>query len=79
MWQDDPHVISLAIAVFPFGAAFQISDGLQSANSGVLRAVGKVKVAAQVNLVAYYGEKAFPLDLHWTRLNELLQTIVTLY
>lgn len=54
LFTDDPNIVSLAVAVFPCVAAFQISDGLQAANAGVLRAVGKVNIAAVINMLAYY-------------------------
>ncbi|KAF2647130.1 putative multidrug resistance pump [Lophiostoma macrostomum CBS 122681] len=50
----DPKVIEMAVAVFPWGAAFQVSDGLQCVNAGTLRAVGKVDLAMWINLAAYY-------------------------
>ncbi|KAJ4421856.1 ethionine resistance protein [Gnomoniopsis sp. IMI 355080] len=59
---EDPAVISLAVSVFPWGAAFQVVDSLQAANSGCLRAIGRADIGATVNLFAYYAV-ALPLGL----------------
>ncbi|KAB8274931.1 major facilitator superfamily domain-containing protein [Aspergillus minisclerotigenes] len=55
IYTNDRSVIDLAVKVFPWAAAFQVSDGLQAVNAGALRAVGKVNTAATINLMAYYG------------------------
>lgn len=57
--QDNPEVVKLAVTVFPWGAAFQISDGMQAVNSGSLRALGRVDVGAAANFVAYYRKSVF--------------------
>ncbi|QMW32074.1 hypothetical protein G4B84_007505, partial [Aspergillus flavus NRRL3357] len=54
IYTNDRSVIDLAVKVFPWAAAFQVSDGLQAVNAGALRAVGKVNTAATINLMAYY-------------------------
>lgn len=59
---EDTAVISLAVKVFPWGAAFQVVDSLQAASSGCLRAIGRADIGATVNLFAYYVV-ALPLGL----------------
>ncbi|KAG4418562.1 hypothetical protein IFR04_008273 [Cadophora malorum] len=54
LYTKDTAVITLAADVFPLGALFQIFDGLQAANSGVLRGLGRVDIGAGANIVAYY-------------------------
>lgn len=54
--QGDADVLALTVAVFPWGAAFQVVDSLQAANSGCLRAMGRADIGAGVNIVAYYGK-----------------------
>ncbi|KAH7377851.1 putative multidrug resistance pump, partial [Pyrenochaeta sp. MPI-SDFR-AT-0127] len=62
LFSDDEEVISLAVDVFPWGAAFQVVDGLQAVNSGCLRAIGRGDIGAMVNIAAYYAV-AIPLGL----------------
>ncbi|KAJ0110308.1 hypothetical protein J7T55_000741 [Diaporthe amygdali] len=59
---NDRKVIMLAVSVFPWGAAFQIFDSLQAANSGCLRALGRADIGATFNLIAYYAI-AIPVGL----------------
>ncbi|KAF2673055.1 putative multidrug resistance pump [Microthyrium microscopicum] len=54
VFSDNSEVVALAAAVFPWGAAFQVVDSLQAANSGCLRALGRADIGATVNIVAYY-------------------------
>lgn len=51
----DPDVLKVARVVFPWAAAFQVSDGLQCVNGGTLRALDRAGFAALINLVTYYG------------------------
>lgn len=53
--QSDIEVITFAIAIFPWAAAFQVVDSLQACNSGCLRAMGRADIAATFNFVAYYS------------------------
>ena len=52
--KSDIEVVNLAIAIFPWGAAFQVVDSLQACNSGCLRGMGRADIAAVFNFVAYY-------------------------
>ncbi|KUL89221.1 hypothetical protein ZTR_03654 [Talaromyces verruculosus] len=58
----DPDVLKVARVVFPWAAAFQVSDGLQCVNGGTLRALDRAGFAALINLVSYYA-LALPLCL----------------
>lgn len=54
LFSDDPDVVALVAHVLPYVAAFQIFDGWAQSCGGVLRGMGKQKIGAGVNLVAYY-------------------------
>jgi MATE family multidrug resistance protein len=60
LYSADAQVIALAAAIFPFAAAFQLSDGTQVVAGGVLRGMGRPDAAAVVNLFGYYA-LALPL------------------
>ena len=55
-----PEVASLAAAVFPIAAAFQLFDGTQVVGGAVLRGMGRTLPAAVLNLAGYYA-LALPL------------------
>ena len=54
LYVDDPIVISMASTLLLVGAAFQISDGLQSVGLGVLRGLRDVKVPTVVTFTAFW-------------------------
>lgn len=54
LFSDDDAVVALVADVLPYVAAFQIFDGWAQSCGGVLRGMGKQKIGAGVNLVAYY-------------------------
>lgn len=54
LFSDDAEVVALVADVLPYVAAFQIFDGWAQSCGGVLRGMGKQKIGAGVNLVAYY-------------------------
>jgi Na+-driven multidrug efflux pump len=54
LYTDQAQVIELAAQIFPFAAAFQLSDGTQVVAGGVLRGMGRPAAAAVVNLLGYY-------------------------
>jgi MATE family multidrug resistance protein len=55
LYSQDREVVTLAAQIFPFAAAFQLSDGTQVVAGGVLRGMGRPDAAALVNLVGYYA------------------------
>jgi MATE family multidrug resistance protein len=55
LYSEDAGVVALAATIFPFAAAFQLSDGTQVVAGGVLRGMGRPDAAAVVNLVGYYA------------------------
>jgi MATE family multidrug resistance protein len=54
LYSEDRRVVELAAQIFPFAAAFQLSDGTQVVAGGVLRGMGRPDAAAVVNLIGYY-------------------------
>lgn len=54
LYVDDPMVISMAGTLLLVGAAFQISDGLQSVGLGVLRGLRDVKIPTIVTFTAFW-------------------------
>lgn len=58
----DPAVITLAAAVLPIVAAFELFDGIQVVGGGILRGTGRTRPAAIANLFGYY---ALGLPLGW--------------
>ncbi|PSN70860.1 MATE efflux family protein [Corynespora cassiicola Philippines] len=63
LFSNDDDVVSVAVAVFPWGAAFQIFDGLQAVNSGCLRAIGRGDIGAKFNIFAYYSMLSSSLSM----------------
>lgn len=55
LYSQDAGVVALAATIFPFAAAFQLSDGTQVVAGGVLRGMGRPDAAAVVNLIGYYA------------------------
>ncbi len=47
-------MVTLASALLPVAAAFQLFDGLQVVGSGILRGMGQTRPAALFNLAGYY-------------------------
>jgi MATE family multidrug resistance protein len=62
LYNPDTTVQSLAAAVFPIAAAFQLFDGTQVVGGGVLRGMGRTRPAALFNLIGFYF---FALPLGW--------------
>jgi len=62
IYNPDTTVQSLAAAVFPIAAAFQLFDGTQVVGGGVLRGMGRTRPAALFNLIGFYF---FALPLGW--------------
>ncbi len=54
LYVDDPLVISMASTLLIVGAAFQISDGLQSVGLGVLRGLRDVRIPTLVTFTAFW-------------------------
>lgn len=54
LYTSDPALISLAAAILPIAAAFQIFDGAQVAGCGVLRGMGRTLPAAWLNTLGYW-------------------------
>ncbi len=53
-YSPDIAVIQAASLILPIAASFQIFDGVQVVGGGVLRGMGRPRVAAMFNLVGYY-------------------------
>ncbi|KAI9029974.1 mate-domain-containing protein [Phycomyces nitens] len=54
MFTSDPEVVALVASILPFCAFFQLADGLSGVCGGVIRGLGRQKVAAWINLFSYY-------------------------
>jgi MATE family multidrug resistance protein len=54
LFTPEEDAVSLAAAILPIAAAFQVSDGTQVVGGGILRGMGRTRPAAVFNLVAYY-------------------------
>lgn len=54
LYVNDPLVISMAGTLLLVGAAFQISDGLQTVGLGVLRGLRDVKIPTLVTFIAFW-------------------------
>lgn len=54
LYTDAEAVIAVAVAAFPIVAAFQVADGTQVVAAGVLRGMGRTRIAMASNLVGYY-------------------------
>ncbi|KAI5475242.1 mate family transporter [Pseudohyphozyma bogoriensis] len=54
LFSNDREVVDLVATVLPLVAAFQVFDGWAQSCSGILRGLGKQRIGASVNLVAYY-------------------------
>ncbi|KAI7863482.1 mate-domain-containing protein [Spinellus fusiger] len=54
MFTDDAEVVRLVATILPMCALFQVADGLSGICGGVIRGLGRQKVAAWINLFAYY-------------------------
>ncbi|KZT30058.1 MATE efflux family protein [Neolentinus lepideus HHB14362 ss-1] len=54
IFSDDQAVVSLVSKVMPLVASFQVADGLAGSCGGVLRGLGRQRVGALFNFVAYY-------------------------
>lgn len=54
LYTDAEAVIAVAVAAFPVVAAFQVADGVQVVAAGVLRGMGRTRIAMAGNLVGYY-------------------------
>lgn len=63
LYTPDPATIALASQLFLIAAFFQLSDGLQTVLTGVLRGWGKTQVSAVWNLVGHWCI-GFPVGLY---------------
>ncbi len=54
IYTDDDAVIGLCALILPIAAAFQIFDGAQVVGAGILRAMGRTRPAAVLNVLAYW-------------------------
>lgn len=54
LFTSDPDVVSRVASILPMCAVFQIADGAAGVCGGVVRGLGRQKIAAILNLVAYY-------------------------
>lgn len=54
MFTSDEDVVARVAVIIPLCALFQIADGLCGVCGGVIRGLGRQKVAAYINLFAYY-------------------------
>ncbi|KAI8070681.1 mate-domain-containing protein [Gongronella butleri] len=65
LFTNDPQIIDFVAKVIPVMSCFQLADGLASVSGGIIRGIGKQRLAASINLVAYYLI-AFPLGYYLT-------------
>ncbi|KAG0164845.1 hypothetical protein DFQ28_009547 [Apophysomyces sp. BC1034] len=54
LFTSDVNVVERVAKILPLCALFQVADGLAGVCGGVIRGLGRQKVAAYINLVAYY-------------------------
>ncbi|CAO3660666.1 unnamed protein product [Umbelopsis ramanniana] len=54
LFTSDPDVVSRVASILPMCALFQIADSAAGVCGGVVRGLGRQKIAAILNLVAYY-------------------------
>ncbi|ORX49776.1 MATE efflux family protein [Hesseltinella vesiculosa] len=54
LFTEDPDVVVRVSHILPMCALFQVSDGLAGVASGVIRGLGRQKMSAWMNLLAYY-------------------------
>ncbi|CAO3586101.1 unnamed protein product [Absidia cylindrospora] len=81
MFTSDEDLVRRVSAVLPLFSLFQIADGLSGVSSGIIRGLGRQKVAAYLNIFAYYAVAApigyiltFKLDWSLTGLWTALST-----
>jgi MATE family multidrug resistance protein len=55
LYNSDPTVVTLAAAILPVAAAFQLFDGLQVVAAGVLRGMGRTRILPILHLLSFYG------------------------
>ncbi|ORX54471.1 MATE efflux family protein [Hesseltinella vesiculosa] len=65
LFTHDTDIIAMVAKVIPIMACFQLADALASVSGGIIRGIGKQRLAATVNLVAYYL-LAFPIGYYLT-------------
>ncbi|CAO3586916.1 unnamed protein product [Absidia cylindrospora] len=58
MFTSDQDVVRRVSAIVPLCALFQIADGAAGISSGIIRGLGRQKVAAYLNVFAYYAVAA---------------------
>ncbi|SAL94967.1 hypothetical protein [Absidia glauca] len=75
MFTSEEDVVERVSAILPLCALFQIADGAAGVSSGIIRGLGRQKVAAYLNVFAYYAVAApigyvltFKLDWNLTGL-----------
>ncbi|KYR00211.1 multi antimicrobial extrusion family protein [Tieghemostelium lacteum] len=75
IYTNDEGVIEIAATILPISAIFQIFDGGQTIFQGIVRGMGRVKVGALANFIAFYVISipigvilAFPVDVGVTGL-----------
>ncbi|CAG8453213.1 5635_t:CDS:2 [Paraglomus occultum] len=54
LFTGDKDVVELVASVLPMCAAFQISDALGTVGGGIIRGLGRQKIGATLNIIAYY-------------------------
>jgi MATE family multidrug resistance protein len=55
IYSADPAVLSVAVLLLQFAAAFQFSDGIQVASNGALRGLKDARVPMLITAVSYWG------------------------
>ncbi|MCB9763675.1 MAG: MATE family efflux transporter [Alphaproteobacteria bacterium] len=55
LYTDDAAVVAIAATLLPLAAVFQVFDGAQVVEFGVLRGAGDTRMPAMVNLVGYWA------------------------
>ena len=60
LFTSEPDVVERVSHILPLCALYQIADGLTGVSTGIMRGLGRQKVAAWINLIAYYVI-SFPL------------------
>lgn len=67
LFTSDEDVVARVAHILPLCALFQIADGLCGVSGGVIRGLGRQKVAAWINLIAYYVVAlplGYPMTFH---------------
>eukprot|EP01133_Synstelium_polycarpum_P007279 gene7279-8460_t len=54
IYTHDVEVVEIAATILPIGAIFQVFDGAQTIFQGVVRGMGRIKIGALANFLAFY-------------------------